>query len=492
MDQQSIVEQNPRIQREVPRTSATQSSPSIVSAQIAAAKAKQPNSSDTRPYFPGEDNGRSFAALAYRDLDAALQLLAERAQYITGATGAMIALRRDEHNDMLCRASAGSNAPEMGALLSMEAGFSGESVRTRQALRCDDAELDPRVNREGCRQLGIASVVVTPILSDRQVLGVFELFSGKPNAFAERDLSALQRLSEMVETAVKYAVAAQTVSEVQEQAAAEEILSPMDEIKIEVETELDTILDTDDWLATAPVKEVLPAPETMAPLKTESPTTAPEKTAPEQAKPPLPEPAAEQVKAEPKPAAEPAPKKPLFWSAVLHTSDNVSPPADSTPVPAVLRNLHKCQACGFPVSQGRTYCVECEQKQWRGVRVPQVPASAQPMQPSMNRTPEPSSAILVPKANPAIAVEATPKTLTPVPVESSPMAAQISAPSSFDAATLVAANDPAKLEPASASEMPALFLSATLDSESWLAANKYILAVLILVALVVAAIALLR
>ena len=50
-------------------------------------------------------------------------------------------------------------------------------------LRCDDAERDPRVNREGCRDLGIASVVVMPIVSDEQVLGVFELFSGKPRAF---------------------------------------------------------------------------------------------------------------------------------------------------------------------------------------------------------------------------------------------------------------------------------------------------------------------
>jgi uncharacterized Zn finger protein (UPF0148 family) len=39
-------------------------------------------------------------------------------------------------------------------------------------------------------------------------------------------------------------------------------------------------------------------------------------------------------------------------------------------VPAALRNLQKCKACGFPVSQGRTFCVECEEKQWRGQRLP--------------------------------------------------------------------------------------------------------------------------
>src|SRR5260221_5924974 len=118
------------------------------------------------------EGGPSVAEMAQRDLDAALQLLADRAQYITGASGAAIALRREGKNDMLCRASAGSNAPELGALLSTELGLSGESVRTRQPLRCDDAERDVRVNREVCRQMGIASVVVMPVVNDDEVLGV--------------------------------------------------------------------------------------------------------------------------------------------------------------------------------------------------------------------------------------------------------------------------------------------------------------------------------
>ena len=189
--------------------STTRTSHASVSAALAAANAAGPISAR----FPGEDGGHSLAEMAQRDLDAALQLLADRAQYITGAGGAAIALRRAGKNDLLCRASAGSNAPELGALLSTEFGLSGESVRTRRALRCDDAERDARVNREVCRELGIASVVVMPVVDDDQVLGVFELFSGKANAFGERDLTALERLSQMVETAVRLARAAETVPE---------------------------------------------------------------------------------------------------------------------------------------------------------------------------------------------------------------------------------------------------------------------------------------
>jgi hypothetical protein len=309
------------------------------------------SSLETEPRFPGEDGGASLAKMAQSDLDAALQLLAERAQYITGASGAAIALRRGEHSDMLCRASAGSNAPELGALLSMEYGLSGESVRTRQTLRCDDTEVDPRVNREGCRQLGIASVVVMPVAIEQQVIGVFELFSSRPHGFDERDLSALQRLSEMVETAVKHAVAAQGMPPVQEPGAAE-VQSP----GVGITGEALTV----EFAENAIGADAAPLP------KERTPALAPEITVVEKT---------ELERAEP----EAAPKKPTYWSAIMRTPQVAAGPAEtfdsivvpvSVAVPAELRNLQKCKACGFPVSQGRVFCVECEEKQWRGQRLP--------------------------------------------------------------------------------------------------------------------------
>ena len=75
-------------------------------------------------------------------------------------------------------------------------------------LRCDDAENDPRVNRESCRACGIASLVVMPLVRGDEVYGVFELLAGRANAFEERDFIALQRLSEMIQTAVDLAEAA--------------------------------------------------------------------------------------------------------------------------------------------------------------------------------------------------------------------------------------------------------------------------------------------
>jgi len=257
-----------------------------------------------------QEQGYSLAEMAQRDLDAALQLLAQRAEYITQAGGAAIALQRDGHEGMMCRASAGANAPEVGALFSSDSGLSGESVRTQQPLHCHDAERDSRVNREICRQLGIASVVVMPVVNDDQVLGVFELFSGQPNAFGDRDLAALQRLSEMVATAVKLARAAEA--------------SP-DRLKSAI------------------------------PVSSEPPATNAAVLPPPIQQPPAP----------PLPAAI-KDQKTKLWSALEAVTNSVtSPPTDQSHVPPVLRNLRKCEACGFPISPGRTLCVECEEKKWR-------------------------------------------------------------------------------------------------------------------------------
>ena len=150
--------------------------------------------------FPAEDGGQSLAAWARRDLEATLQLLADRAQYITGGTGAAIALRDGDF--IMCRASSGPSAPQIGSCFEVSSGLSGESVRTRKMLRCDDASTDPRVNYDSCRALGIASFAVMPLIRRDEVIGIFEVFSNKPRAFQERDLLALERMGEMVNTAL--------------------------------------------------------------------------------------------------------------------------------------------------------------------------------------------------------------------------------------------------------------------------------------------------
>jgi hypothetical protein len=129
------------------------------------------------------------------DRETTLQAIAERAQTLTRATGAAIALSEGKDSEMTCVASAGDDAPPVGSRLQVGSGFSGECVRTGRSLRCDDSETDDRVDRAGCRSLGIRSLVAVPIRQGSKVAGLLEVFSPQPYAFNADDIGALQQLT---------------------------------------------------------------------------------------------------------------------------------------------------------------------------------------------------------------------------------------------------------------------------------------------------------
>jgi TPR repeat protein/putative methionine-R-sulfoxide reductase with GAF domain len=138
------------------------------------------------------------------DLDTALQLIVGRALIFTRTTGAAIALVRG--SEMICVASAGSSVPELGVRLNAASGFSGECVRTGRLLRCDDSETDPRVDLESCHALGIRSMIAVPIRFGREVIGLLEIFSSRPNALTANDSGILQRLAQITAVAVTNAM----------------------------------------------------------------------------------------------------------------------------------------------------------------------------------------------------------------------------------------------------------------------------------------------
>jgi hypothetical protein len=129
------------------------------------------------------------------DRETELQSIAERALSLTRATGAAIALSSDNDREMICVASAGADAPPVRSRLQVGSGFSGECVRTGRSLRCDDSETDDRVDRAGCKSLGIRSLVAVPIRQGSKIAGLLEVFSPQPYAFNADDIGALQQLT---------------------------------------------------------------------------------------------------------------------------------------------------------------------------------------------------------------------------------------------------------------------------------------------------------
>ena len=251
--------------------------------------------------FPGEDRGQSLNKMAQRDLHATLQLLVERTQYITRASGVAIALRTDKEKAFVCCASMGRIAPREGILIQADSGLVSESVRTRQISHCDETGNDLRVNQENLPALGIASMVVAPLVRNQEVIGIFELFSEKTRAFDEHDISAAQRLSEMVLTAMDQA-------------------------------------EVDGWVAPAVAAE-------------ETATAAVPETDPQSS---------------PETATEISTQETVVQDVVQRwsrpeTAESPVPTAEEETQPAAVNaNIGKCESCGFPVSESRKLCVDCE------------------------------------------------------------------------------------------------------------------------------------
>ncbi|MGP0017323.1 MAG: GAF domain-containing protein [Candidatus Sulfotelmatobacter sp.] len=168
--------------------------------------APRPNYTDTLAAVSAVQ--RQVEALG-RDLAAVLPLVAERALTLVRASGAAIALADADPDFMVCRASSGPDAPPIGARLQVGSGFSGECVKTGMLLRCDDAELDPRVDRESCRALGIRSILAAPVRVGEKSIGILEVFCALPNAFSDTDSGVLQSLAQTVLAAINRAARAE-------------------------------------------------------------------------------------------------------------------------------------------------------------------------------------------------------------------------------------------------------------------------------------------
>ena len=189
------------------------------------------------------------------ELYACLQLLADRARFITGATWAAIALH--ERNEFIYCAAAGNSAPVIGSE------FNVKTLRPEQSLGADGK-----------------SLLVT-VIRNSKTAGFLQLFS-ETAKFSDHDLQSVVRLADMVSTAINC-----------------------------MEAEQNSVAD-------------------------EHPSV-----------PAL-------VAQPPKPAV------PVLWHAPDGLISGTSHTSSSAPDLAV--SVYACESCGFPVSRGRTICVDCEER----------------------------------------------------------------------------------------------------------------------------------
>jgi diguanylate cyclase len=106
---------------------------------------------------------------------------------------------------MVYRAVSGTAHGQLGLRLSRKSSLSGLCVATGSTLRCDDAESDPRVDREACRKVGLRSMIVVPLIHHEQPVGALKVLSPVASAFCDGDIKVLTLMSDLIAASMFYA-----------------------------------------------------------------------------------------------------------------------------------------------------------------------------------------------------------------------------------------------------------------------------------------------
>jgi PAS domain S-box-containing protein len=140
-------------------------------------------------------------AAAGLDSATVVRVIAERSQWLTGATGSVIeSIVGDE---LVPLVHLGLEAPR----IKIEGSLSGLCVRTGELQRSDDVLTDPRVAHIAYRELGVRSLLAVPLKDEQRTIGVLKVVSTRPAAFSDRDAKALRLLGGLMGAAMAHAAA---------------------------------------------------------------------------------------------------------------------------------------------------------------------------------------------------------------------------------------------------------------------------------------------
>lgn len=125
-----------------------------------------------------------------RDLQSTLDLILGETRVLTESDGGLFEVI--EGDDIIYKsASANRNVP-IGRRFKIGGCLSGLAATTGELLSCEDTEVDTRVNREACRELGIRSMILVPLSLNGKLIGILKSFSTKPKHFTELHKTSLK------------------------------------------------------------------------------------------------------------------------------------------------------------------------------------------------------------------------------------------------------------------------------------------------------------
>ena|SRR5438477_1979332 len=141
---------------------------------------------------PMAEGFTGFVSLAILEFQATLQLLVERARFLTAASSVAVAIKED--GNFVYAAGTGDSAPEAGVAVDTSAPSIQRCLKHQLPVQTEASSAQPS-----------ASLIV-PVLKDGKPCGFFELLGC--SRFEQCDLEAVSRLAEMVNTAIEHRSAA--------------------------------------------------------------------------------------------------------------------------------------------------------------------------------------------------------------------------------------------------------------------------------------------
>jgi PAS domain S-box-containing protein len=137
------------------------------------------------------------------DIEKVMQRVVSLTPGLTNGTGAVIELV--EGDDLVYRAASGPAAEHIGKRVKFAGSLSGEAVRKREVMRCDDTDTDARVDRAACRAIGIRSMIVAPLMDGTHAIGGLKTYATRAGAFDDLDTYTIQLLAGMTSSALMLA-----------------------------------------------------------------------------------------------------------------------------------------------------------------------------------------------------------------------------------------------------------------------------------------------
>jgi len=134
------------------------------------------------------------------DLTAAAELVAERVQKITNASGAAIGII--DKGQLFYRAATGSAAQDAGTRIAPESALSADCINKGSALNYPDVTPSLHVNSESFRERDVKGFIAVPVYHAGQVAGVLELRFARANSFREADLRSAELMAGLLSEAM--------------------------------------------------------------------------------------------------------------------------------------------------------------------------------------------------------------------------------------------------------------------------------------------------